>query len=83
VFVGAGEEPGSEYQIVMNCLRLRGKGGAIGGFAREGGRGSGRGAVHPRPGKRMISSCLPHTDTPPSPYIERVPLMGCRGPLGP
>jgi hypothetical protein len=83
VFVGAGEEPSSEYQIVMDCLGLRGKCGGTGGFAQEGGRVLAVGLfTHGQARGGSLLACLTQTH-PPSPYIERVPLMGCRGPLGP
>jgi hypothetical protein len=64
------------YTPVMDCLGLRGKCGGTGGFAQEGGRVPAVGLfTHGRARGGSLFACL--TPTPPSPYIEMVPLMGC------
>jgi hypothetical protein len=64
VFVGAGEEPGSEYQIVMNWLGLRGKCGGTRGFA-QGGRVPAVGLfTHGRARGGSLLSCLTQTHPP-------------------
>jgi hypothetical protein len=71
VFVGAGEEPSSEYQIVMDCLGLRGKCGGTGGFAQEGGRVLAVGLfTHGQARGGSLLACLTQTHPPLSLYRE-------------